>query len=155
MARYKIRSPQIVHQTIDGEAVLLNLERGHYYSLRFTAEAIWSGILKGLSESGVVSVLERSFDADAGEIEKAVADFILKLKAEELILPLESNGHDALNTAANENGKPDKIKFEAPVLEKYTDMEELLLLDPIHEVDEAGWPNAQKAQSHTDLIHDR
>jgi hypothetical protein len=26
-------------------------------------------------------------------------------------------------------------------LHKYTDMEELLLLDPIHDVDETGWPN--------------
>ena len=25
-------------------------------------------------------------------------------------------------------------------MEKYDDMQELLLLDPIHEVDEAGWP---------------
>jgi len=30
--------------------------------------------------------------------------------------------------------------FSAPVLNAYTDMEELLLLDPIHDVDQAGWP---------------
>ena len=31
--------------------------------------------------------------------------------------------------------------FVVPTLEKYTDMEALLLADPIHEVDEAaGWP---------------
>jgi hypothetical protein len=29
---------------------------------------------------------------------------------------------------------------EAEVFEKYTDMESLLLADPIHEVDEQGWP---------------
>jgi hypothetical protein len=27
-----------------------------------------------------------------------------------------------------------------PKLEKYTDMEDLLLLDPIHDVQEVGWP---------------
>jgi hypothetical protein len=27
------------------------------------------------------------------------------------------------------------------VLERYTDMQELLLLDPIHDVDESGWPH--------------
>jgi hypothetical protein len=26
-------------------------------------------------------------------------------------------------------------------LQKFTDMQELLLLDPIHEVDERGWPH--------------
>jgi len=28
-------------------------------------------------------------------------------------------------------------------LQKYTDMEELLQLDPIHEVDKFGWPSAK------------
>jgi hypothetical protein len=32
-------------------------------------------------------------------------------------------------------------EFSRPILTKYTDMKELLLLDPIHEVDETGWPN--------------
>ena len=31
-------------------------------------------------------------------------------------------------------------KYESPQLEQYSDMSELLLLDPIHEVDEQGWP---------------
>jgi hypothetical protein len=30
--------------------------------------------------------------------------------------------------------------FTAPALEKYNDMQDLLLLDPIHETDEQGWP---------------
>jgi hypothetical protein len=31
--------------------------------------------------------------------------------------------------------------FEPPLLEKFTDMEDLLLLDPVHEVDGRGWPH--------------
>ena len=37
-----------------------------------------------------------------------------------------------------------KMRFEAPALQVYTDMEDLLLLDPIHEVDEMGWPSAKQ-----------
>jgi hypothetical protein len=33
-----------------------------------------------------------------------------------------------------------EIRFELPAMEKYGDMQDLLLSDPIHEVDEAGWP---------------
>jgi hypothetical protein len=33
-------------------------------------------------------------------------------------------------------------EFQPPVLESYSDMQDILLLDPIHEVDDkAGWPN--------------
>ena len=31
--------------------------------------------------------------------------------------------------------------FTAPNLETFTDLQELLMLDPIHEVDAAGWPH--------------
>lgn len=36
---------------------------------------------------------------------------------------------------------PDSIpEYAAPTIENYTDMQDLLMLDPIHEVDVAGWP---------------
>ncbi|HEX2154966.1 MAG TPA: hypothetical protein VHL52_13445, partial [Acidimicrobiia bacterium] len=31
--------------------------------------------------------------------------------------------------------------FEPPVLEEFDEMKEMLLYDPIHDVDETGWPN--------------
>ncbi len=33
-----------------------------------------------------------------------------------------------------------RLPYVAPTVQKYDDLEDLLLLDPIHEVDEAGWP---------------
>ncbi len=146
MERYRIRSPQIVYQTIDEEAVVLNLERGHYYSLRSTAEAIWSGIGKGLSASDIVSELKRRYNAGSGEIESAAANFIQKLKEEELVVSVEGSGHEKQAEPSLATEAVQKTAFETPVLEKFTDMEELLLLDPIHEVDEAGWPNAKQPQ---------
>jgi hypothetical protein len=32
--------------------------------------------------------------------------------------------------------------IDPPVLESFTDLEELMLLDPVHDVDERGWPHA-------------
>ena len=40
--------------------------------------------------------------------------------------------------------------FVPPTLEKYTDMQDLVLLDPVHEVDERGWPHAQAAAQSDD-----
>jgi len=38
----------------------------------------------------------------------------------------------------------DRLEFSAPRLDKYTDMQQLLLIDPIHEVsDEQGWPKVK------------
>ena len=43
-------------------------------------------------------------------------------------------------SAAGGNRDSAKIPFEPPRLERYTDMKDYFLLDPIHEVDSAGWP---------------
>jgi hypothetical protein len=34
-----------------------------------------------------------------------------------------------------------KTLFNAPNFEVHNDMQDLLVLDPIHEVDDAGWPS--------------
>ena len=36
-----------------------------------------------------------------------------------------------------------RTPFVDPALEKYTDMQDFLLVDPIHEVSDAGWPHTQ------------
>ena len=37
--------------------------------------------------------------------------------------------------------------YEPPQLEKYTDMQDLVLLDPVHEVDATGWPHPKPAET--------
>ncbi|MBN2286366.1 MAG: hypothetical protein JXI43_07950, partial [Tissierellales bacterium] len=38
----------------------------------------------------------------------------------------------------------EKISFKKPVIDKFEDMQEMLLLDPIHEVNDQGWPHELK-----------
>jgi hypothetical protein len=46
------------------------------------------------------------------------------------------NGSPALPQAA-------RGRWQPPAFDEYTDMWELIKLDPIHEVDEVGWPVAK------------
>jgi hypothetical protein len=59
------------------------------------------------------------------------------LAAEDLISPTESAG------SAATPGPGTRAPYAAPTLQKHTDMQDLLLLDPIHEVDETGWPSVK------------
>ena len=142
MTYFQINSPHVIHEIIDGEAVLVNLESGSYYSIDNIGAVVWDYVEKGLSSSQIVEAVAAQYDGKAADIDQGVQNLFTQLQAEQLIVPIESsptNGHaPALNAAAN---GPDKPPFEAPVLHKYTDMEDLLLLDPIHDVDETGWPN--------------
>ncbi len=82
------------------------------------------------------------------EYERAVGQFLDELKQEALIIPTtEPLAQSRTGTTAELAGNTVWEKsFEAPILHKFTDMQELLLLDPIHEVDETGWPNPSQRE---------
>jgi hypothetical protein len=89
------------------------------------------------------------YEGDRKVIETAINNFLEELQREELIVISQNYG--SRNTPLTEaqikiNVNQGKLNFEPPILEKYTDMEELIALDPIHEVDEMGWPNAKQVQ---------
>lgn len=142
MTHFQVNSPNVIHEIIDGEVVLINLETGSYYSIDSVGAVIWDYIGQGLSRSQIVEAIASGYKGEPADIDQGVQQLFAQLQAEQLIVPTEasqSNGHSSpINAAANGQDAP---KFEAPVLHKYTDMEDLLLLDPIHDVDETGWPN--------------
>jgi hypothetical protein len=67
-----------------------------------------------------------------------VQELLSQLQEENLIVPVDAAG-EAVDVASSDTN-PDKPLFNPPSLNKYSDMQELLLLDPIHDVDDAGWP---------------
>ena len=79
----------------------------------------------------------------------AVVGLVQELQDEALIEPVTgSNGDESRRrrvddgpngAAASESSSGSG--FVAPVLEKYTDMQDYMLLDPIHEAGGLGWPN--------------
>jgi hypothetical protein len=86
-------------------------------------------------------------------IEGAITALVTELLGEKLIIPRgapdDSDGPSLEPASAksdcSEPAQP--VKFEKCELIKYTDMQELLLLDPIHEVDETGWPEKESKPS--------
>ncbi len=101
--------PDVLDEVFDGEAVLVNLRTGRYYSLDAAATAVWRAVVAG----------EPLPDGTAG--------FARRLVEEELAVGDIPEGAEAAGE---------------PVMEVFTDMEDILLLDPIHDVDydAAGFP---------------
>lgn len=122
MQGYRVR-PEVVHETVDGEVVIIHLGTGVYYSIRGRGVGLWEGAAAGATADR----LSRIAPDEA-------ASFLGNLEAEGLIERI-SDGEDTWR----DNGEPVN---EPPVLERFTDMEDLLLLDPVHEVDDQGWPHA-------------
>lgn len=144
MKFYQVNRPDVVMESFEGELVLVQMKSGNYYSLQGSAPLIWDLIDRGSSLEQIGDLLVARHGEDAGEIRRSVRNLVEELVAESLIVPLASAPSP---TSPEAPGPLDLDKpFVLPVLERYTDMQELLLLDPIHDVDETGWPR-RKDQS--------
>lgn len=139
--KYRIRTPEVVYETIEGETVIVNLENGLYYSLsNQTGSDVWNLIEAGFDFSNICIEISSKYSQDEQEINPALRDFFILLQQEGLI---EVDQHPVSIPAENTSplsSYPGRM-YEPPQIERFSDMQDLLLIDPIHDVDETGWPN--------------
>jgi hypothetical protein len=132
-ARFSVANPNIVWQAFDEESVVINLESGIYYSFNLAGALIWHLIEAGASPADAA---DRAVQSGAPEEARGqILEFCEKLLREGLIAPAPEGAEP--KPASPETPLP----WAAPSLASYTDMQDLFLLDPIHDVDEAGWPS--------------
>lgn len=138
MTFYQVNKPDVVMESFEGELVLVQMKSGNYYSLQGSAPLIWELIERGRSVEDTGDYLVARHQGDEQEVRRSVRNLVDELVAESLIVPVTKGSTDAMLKTSDpvETGAP----FVLPVLERYTDMQELLLLDPIHDVDQSGWP---------------
>ncbi len=125
--------------------MIVSLSRGTYYSLDRVGADVWNLIEREFSVVKIVVAITQQFNGDPELIESSVKTLIAQLGAEELISPVHGESGEDNLTEVSPDSTASKEEFVPPVLEKYSDMQELLMLDPIHEVDETeGWPQKRK-----------
>lgn len=115
---YTINSFSVIHDVIEGEAVVMNLDTGLYYSLNPAASLIWQRIT------------ERKFSEDAikefaGPQNQNFIEFLINQK---LVSP---GGRPVV--AEEEEALPSPLS-ETAEWNTFSDMKELLLLDPVHDI---------------------
>lgn len=144
---WRINTPGVIGEVIDDEAIIVNLDTGAYYSLNGSGSEIWSLLQQQSSIRALVESLKKLHSGRTTSIERVVLEFLGSLEAEGLICLADETAPHTLPPVTASAGQP----FTKPAFTKYTDMAELLLLDPIHDVDEEGWPHAAiRPQNKTD-----
>jgi hypothetical protein len=139
---------RVVHETIDGEVIIIQLERGNYYSLSGTGEEIWRMLGDGLSRNQLIARLEGRYSAADGEIPAAVDALLQQLLEEQLVQKGDGSARAVAPPVSGNGSSPaaEGEAFQAAKLEKYTDMQDYLLIDPIHDVSGTGWPSVKPSE---------
>jgi Coenzyme PQQ synthesis protein D (PqqD) len=118
----------VAHEKVDDEVVAVDFSTGSYFSLRGAAGTAWSA-LDGAEFRSVAPVVAAVAEhhPDDGDADRVQA-------------LLDALTADGLLERAGEGGDP-AGDLGSLGYEHFTDMEELIVLDPVHDVSETGWPN--------------
>jgi hypothetical protein len=142
--RYRINPDKIVYETFGNEVLVINLDIGTYHSLTGASSRLWAILVSGAPAEAIVTALTRAHDHDPGLMADAVREFLGRLTAENLV---EQDASPDAFAPQDVTEMPcgSKTPFTGFELSTFTDMQDLLLLDPIHDVEEAGWPLTKPA----------
>ncbi len=145
-SRYRLHTPQVVAEAIEGpdavygEAIIVNLDSGTYYSLTGDTILLWNAIAAGASVAELVDAVAERTGEPSARVREAVSGFVESLLEHGLIVE-RSDGDEPqvqIDLSLGGNG------LLEPEIATYTDMQDLIMLDPVHEVDERGWPHVQQ-----------
>jgi hypothetical protein len=136
-ACFEINAPAVAGEIIDGEAIILHLPKGHYFSSEGSGALVWAGIERRATIADIARAMSGRYGLGVDEAVRAVEGFVEELQKHDLVRPAASIGD-----VGDLETLPGGGEYAPPAIEIYTDMQDLLLLDPIHDVDAAGWPVA-------------
>lgn len=135
MTAYGFNSRKFAFEVFDDEVVVLDVTEGTYYACGGWIVDVWGALTTGAFTGRIVNDVSSHFGIAAVEVERQLSDFTAKLVKETILLDAEAikNPEGAVAFSAR--------AFQPASFEKHADMQDLLTLDPIHDVDlKKGWP---------------
>jgi hypothetical protein len=133
--RYQVNAPDVVFEVFDSEIMVISLKSGHYYSVRESGVLIWTLVVGHHPVEVVARQLAARYGLELAAAQRTTGDFVARLLAENLIVESAVPEPEAPPPPA---GPP--APLAEPVLETFTDIRDLLLIDPVHDVEPEGWP---------------
>ncbi len=129
MTEILVANKRIAAELFGEEIVLIDVGSGRYFSLRGAAADLWTL----LAEPRLRATLADAFIAPDDD---ALQALISQMQEQHLVLA--TSGDEPPTPVAQ------FMEYRPGLLEIYTDLAELIALDPVHEVDaEQGWPVQQ------------
>jgi len=118
---------EITSKVMDGEAIMINLATGIYYSMDKVGGAIWEGVEQEQRLGQILQTVVATYEVSVDQATKDLESLVSQLREENLIV-LQENGESL--PLKVEGQATTSVSYESPVLNSYRDMGDLLALDP-------------------------
>lgn len=132
--RYRINSPAVIYDRSEGQTVVINLLTGHYFRLDEASSLLWDRLESAPSLATLIDSC-----VNDGDLTPRLPTIMDELCMHGLITGVDGDATQVAQGA-------EAWTFRGFTLESFTDLEDILGLDPIHEADpDTGWPQARSA----------
>jgi hypothetical protein len=136
---YRFNDADFAYEAFADEILILNVTEGTYFALAGAVIDAWPYLAGGQPLAAIADALAVRYGVTAITIEADLAAIAGQLADEGILAPTEANAEGFAPVAGEGEYRPSSV-------EKHVDMEDLLTLDPIHDVDqELGWPKRPEA----------
>ena len=124
----------------DGQLIVLNFDTGAYYSFNSLASMVFRDLIAGYEKNKIEQMLEQF--APAEDVKLQLSELVDKMLEKELIISIaESQTPKEPMSFYTESLLEDGFSLH---IDEFMDVADLLLMDPIHEVDpDVGWPQVK------------
>jgi hypothetical protein len=120
-SRYAVPADRVASRTLDGEAVVINLDSGAYFGLNPPATTLWNLLEAGpRSDEALALGLAAAHGADPEEVAADVGHFLGDMERAGLLVRSDA---EELTVGP----LPDGPVYVAPVAERYETLDDLML----------------------------
>ena len=135
-SRFVVNTPGVAAKVIEGEAIIMNLSTGMYYSMDGVGALLWEWVERGHSVGEIVDGLADRYETSISQVQADV-EHLLDQVIQEGLVSIASAG----SATPGMIGPPadSRLPYRSPELIRYSDMAELLALDPPMPMPAAPW----------------
>jgi len=124
--RLRPNDEEVIGKVLDGEAILINLATGSYYAIPDVGAFIWPAIEAQCSVEEIAVRVNATYDVSLEQARVDMLAFATRLMDEGIVTPAS----DARGDRPAPAPPPQRAPYAAPQLTVYSDMRNLLALDP-------------------------
>ena len=146
MTTYLLNEEKMFADIADGVAIIINSDTGIYYGIYDLGTAVFEKLIAGVSYEKVLEALQKMSRVPA-DIEHTLKAFVEDLCAKEVLVKVDSVNNTTENFVFDVALATEGFFLET---KEYSDAQELLMADPIHEVKEdTGWTPEKESIGYT------
>ena len=140
---YAINYEVVSAERLSGEFLLINFETGEYFSVTDFGADLLTLITSKVQFSSWERILSKAWNINiSNDVQDEIKKFLEILLKKNIIYQIDT--FDLIDFQLPMDMKREKYKFLP--LNIYTDMNDLLMVDPIHDSSLEGWPNIKNEE---------